>query len=384
MELKIVFLSNYFNHHQKYLSEELNNLTEGNYYFIETEPMENERLNMGWGMNEKPCYVKQNYTNDEAKSECQSLINSAEIVIIGSAPEYLIEERKKQGKLIFRYSERIFKEKNIDIFRWLKYTIKTFPQRNRNIYYLFSSAYASSDYFKCGVNLAKCYKWGYFPECKNYDVDELISNKTQNSILWCARLIDWKHPEIPVLVAEKLKSLNVDFKINIIGTGALEDEIKSMIKEKNLDDFIEVIGSMPPEEVRKNMEKSQIFLMTSDRQEGWGAVLNEAMNSACAVIANKAAGAVPYLIKNGENGFAYTKCDIDDICRKIIELFNDKEKMKSVQKQAYYTISNEWNSKVAAERLIKLSNAILNGEQSPNLFENGICSKAEVIKNKGN
>lgn len=133
--------------------------------------------------------------------------------------------------------------------------------------------------------------------------------------------------------------------------------------------------SLEKEEVRKNMEKSQIFLMTSDRQEGWGAVLNEAMNSACAVIANKAAGAVPYLIRNDENGFAYTKCDIDDICEKIIELFNDEEKMKSVQEQAYYTISNEWNAKVAAERLIKLSNVILNGERSPDLFEDGICSK---------
>ena len=148
-----------------------------------------------------------------------------------------------------------------------------------------------------------------------------------------------------------------------------------MIKEKNLDDCIEIIGSMPPEEVRKNMEKSQIFLMTSDRQEGWGAVLNEAMNSACAVIANKAAGAVPYLIKNGENGYAYTKCDIDEICNKIIELFNNEELRKNIQKNAYATISNEWNSKVASERLIKLSNAILKGEKLPDLFEDGICSK---------
>lgn len=373
--LKIVFISNYFNHHQKYLSKELDDLTKGNYYFIETEPMESERLNMGWGVNEKPCYVKQNYTNEKSKSECQSLINNADVVIIGSAPEYLIEERKKQGKLIFRYSERILKKSEPIKYPIRYYRFHKNNPKGSNIYMLCASEYTSSDYAKFGLFKNKCYKWGYFPECKNYDIDELISNKTQNSILWCARLIDWKHPEIPVLVAEKLKSLNVDFKLNIIGTGALEDEIKSMIKEKNLDDFIEVIGSMPPEEVRKNMEKSQIFLMTSDRQEGWGAVLNESMNSACAVIANKAAGAVPYLIKNGENGFAYTKCDIDNICEKIVELFNDKGKMKSVQEQAYYTISNEWNAKVAAERLIKLSNAILNGEKSPDLFEDGICSK---------
>ena len=32
------------------------------------------------------------------------------------------------------------------------------------------------------------------------------------------------------------------------------------------------------------MEKADIFLFTSDRREGWGAVANEAMNSACALV----------------------------------------------------------------------------------------------------
>jgi hypothetical protein len=36
---------------------------------------------------------------------------------------------------------------------------------------------------------------------------------------------------------------------------------------------------MPPEEVRVHMEQSNIYLFTSDFGEGWGAVLNEAMNS---------------------------------------------------------------------------------------------------------
>lgn len=373
--MKIIFLSNYYNHHQAFLSNEINNQCT-DYLFIETDKMSEERKKLGYHLSSFPDYVKK--VSEYDNHTLIKLINNADVVIIGSAPEYLIEERKKQGKLIFRYSERILKK---IIFEPIKYPIRYYRfhknnSKDSNIYMLCASAYTASDYAKFGLFKNKCYKWGYFPECKNYDINELISNKTQNSILWCARLIDWKHPEIPVLVAEKLKSLNVDFKLNIIGTGVLEDEIKSMIKEKNLDDCIEIIGSMSPEEVRKNMEKSQIFLMTSDRQEGWGAVLNEAMNSACAVIANKAAGAVPYLIKNGKNGFAYTKCDIDDICKKIVELFNDKEKMKSVQEQAYYTISNVWNSKVAAERLIKLSNAILKGEQSPDLFEDGICSKA--------
>ena len=49
------------------------------------------------------------------------------------------------------------------------------------------------------------------------------------------------------------------------------------------------------------MEKSEIFLFTSDKGEGWGAVLNESMNSACAVVASHAIGSVPFLLKDGEN-----------------------------------------------------------------------------------
>ena len=64
---------------------------------------------------------------------------------------------------------------------------------------------------------------------------------------------------------------------------------------------------MSPEKVRSVMEKSHIFVFTSSHLEGWGAVVNEAMNSGCAVVANVQAGAVPYLIEQGVNGIAYPR-----------------------------------------------------------------------------
>jgi glycosyltransferase involved in cell wall biosynthesis len=63
---------------------------------------------------------------------------------------------------------------------------------------------------------------------------------------------------------------------------------------------------MAPEAVRDHMEAADIFLFTSDFNEGWGAVLNESMNSACAVVASHAIGSVPFLLKDGENGFIQT------------------------------------------------------------------------------
>ena len=69
--MKIVFASNYYNHHQKPLADALFRQTNGQYTFIATQPMSEERKNMGWGQEEVPSYVKYNYLDEQSKAECQ-------------------------------------------------------------------------------------------------------------------------------------------------------------------------------------------------------------------------------------------------------------------------------------------------------------------------
>ena len=47
--------------------------------------------------------------------------------------------------------------------------------------------------------------------------------------------------------------------------------------------------------------------------------------------------------------------------------------------EAYRTISSLWNAKVAAKRLLELMNVLVN-QGNPNLFEDGPCSPAHIIK----
>ena len=55
--MKVVFISNYFNHHQAPFSEAMYRLTKGQYWFIATEKMTEERKSMGWGREQVPGYV---------------------------------------------------------------------------------------------------------------------------------------------------------------------------------------------------------------------------------------------------------------------------------------------------------------------------------------
>lgn len=46
--MKVTFVSNYINHHQVPLSNELYRLLGEDYAFVQTEPMEEERIKQGW------------------------------------------------------------------------------------------------------------------------------------------------------------------------------------------------------------------------------------------------------------------------------------------------------------------------------------------------
>ena len=225
----------------------------------------------------------------------------------------------------------------------------------------------------------KCYKWGYFPETKRYDVDNLISDKEKNKLLWCGRLIDWKHPELAVQTAVRLRDAGYDFSLDIIGSGDMETALKELITEHRLEDKVRLLGSMPPEKTREHMEKAQIFLLTSDRQEGWGAVLNEAMNSGCAVIASSAAGSVPFLLKDGMNGCVFPSGSAAELYEKVRALLDDSALTKKIGKAAYETIISLWNADTAAQRFFSCAESFCRGNTAFSDYSEGPLSRAELL-----
>ena len=160
----------------------------------------------------------------------------------------------------------------------------------------------------------------------------------------------------------------------------MEQKLKRLIAVYKLEKHVHLLGAMSPDEVRKYMEETEIYIFTSDFQEGWGAVLNEAMNSACAVVASHAIGSVPYLLKNGQNGMVYRNQDVEDLFSKVSYLLEHKIQRENMGRSAYCTIVQLWNSDVAAERLLKMLEE-LKVYGSCDLYKDGPCSRAEIIQN---
>ena len=337
---------------------------------------------MGYRQSYPQKYVLRTYESKEQEIRCAEQLNRAETVIAGSAPESILRQRIKAGKLLFRYAERPLKH-GPELLKYLPRLLK-WNYRNppgKPIYLLCASAYTAGDYRKFGLFKNRRYKWGYFPETRQYpNSDDLFIKKSKTTLLWCGRFLAWKHPDDALTVARRLKEAGVSFTLKMIGTGELENCLRQTIQAEGLQNCVELTGPMPPGQVRDYMEKAGIFLFTSDRQEGWGAVLNEAMNSGCAVVASDTIGSVPYLVKDRENGLVYHSGSVDELLEKVIWLLDRPEQQRRLGENACRTITELWNAQVAAERFIQLAQAILDGDPSPELFQEGPCSRAEVIR----
>lgn len=383
--MTITFFSNFLLHHQTPFCEAMVSRIGDGFRFVATEPIPQERLEMGYMNLEDAPYAVNAYQNEASYHEAMRLADESDVVIIGAAPHKFIERRLNENKMTFRYSERFFKKFRwrFDPRVWRIRCRQDIRYRKKNLYMLCASAYTASDCRFIHAYPHKTFRWGYFPEITQAPYQDLAALKSSDGVIrmiWASRFIPWKHPEEILSLAERLKADGVRFEITMIGIGELRAEYEKRIAEEHLDDCISVIGPLSPAQVLEAMQRSDIFLFTSDKFEGWGAVLNEAMSSACAPVACREIGSAPYLIRHGENGLIYDKRGRNSLYANVRKLIDDSALREHIQKNAYDTMKDVWNAEAATDRLLHLIECIQNGRETGYTY--GPCSRDQVCDRK--
>ena len=382
--MTITFFSNFMNIHQLPFCEELiSHVGADNFRFVAKTKIDTDRIQMGFeDMNVTRPFVVRAYEGGEAYKKAEQLALESDVVIFGSASQDFQRIRLAVNKLSFRYNERIFKQ---GLIRWFDPRVQKLYRniftryKSNELYVLCASAYTKPDLKLIGYPGEKCFKWGYFPEIKQYPNYEYLRGKKNGlkrpgvSILWAGRLIGLKHPEVAIKVAKHLMDKGIEFSLNILGDGPLRANLQNMINTLGLSDFVRMFGAQSHNVVLEEMEKADIFLFTSDRNEGWGAVLNEAMNAGCAVVADKHIGSAPFLIEHGKNGLFYSGTKAD-MCEKVDTLVSDSVLREEIGRSAWETINYRWDIKTATANLFTLIEDLNNHRESSVM--DGPCSLA--------
>lgn len=380
--MTFTFVSNYINHHQIPLCEALWSRLGEDFTFVQTMPMEEERVAMGWGVDvRKLPYVQCLY---EEEYECRKKIAESDVVLFGwSEREDIASERLASGKVTMRVSERLYREgqwKAVSPRGLAAKYQEHIKYRRQNVCMLCAGAYTAADFRLIGAYPGKLFRWGYYTKLRTYDEEQLAGMKEQDGrlhLVWAGRFLPLKHPEYVVRLAKTLHEKGYPFFVHMLGDGELEPQIRREAEAAGLTEWFRFYGYTEPERVRDVMERCHIHLFTSNYLEGWGAVINEGMNSGCVEVVSERAGAAPYLIRHGENGLTYPKDSYGKMEELVLDLFENWEARKGMGRAAYETIRDLWNAEYAAKELLRFAEGLLRGEIAPG--KEGPLSAAPVL-----
>lgn len=373
--MTFIYFINYLNHHQVAITDQLYGQLGSDFTcFCTSAPCIHE-MKGGEDFSRRP-YCLNVTENKENYNLALRMAREADVCVFGANSSTFAIERAKNNKdgISLELGERWFKKGYINMLspnfiRWYFNYHKYY--KKANFYRLCASAYAPDDLNFVRAYIGRCIRWGYFIRENNaqYNIRERGSSKPIK-IMWCGRFVKWKHPEIAIMLAYRLKSKGYEFIINMFGCGERMEYVKKLASKLNVCDHVTFCGALSNESVISEMGKHDVFLATSDYNEGWGVVVNEAMLSGCAVVASKSMGAVPYLINDGYNGFTYESNSLNQIEEIVMRLLDNPSLIKEVGINATNTISSIWSSQTAVQQLLLLIRKLKNNEQC-DLCNNG-------------
>lgn len=376
--MKIIIISNAITPHQIPLCEALLAQKDVSFKFFETCDVDKQSLPVGWRANSEKGYVVSYELISKNRTQYQKEILNADAVIFGSAPIHFVKQRLEAGKLTFLYSERIYKNFK-EILKWPFHYCKfrNLYGRFNNLHLLCASAYAAKDYRRVGCFKGRAYKWGYFTPVPNkYEsVNGKSTDEETIRLMWCSRYIDWKHPEMPIKLAARLKNEGYRFQIDMFGEGELYEPMKKLCDKLSASDCVNFKGTKPNREIYEAMRSHHIFLFTSDKGEGWGAVTNEAMSNGCVVVGSRAIGSVPYLVQHRATGCIFESKSMNSLYREVKWLLDNPLQRQVISRNGYERMSKVWSPENAAKNLLTLIKKLI--RQTEIAVINGPGSKHE-------
>jgi len=172
------------------------------------------------------------------------------------------------------------------------------------------------------------------------EIAELVKNTEEESpkIVFVGSLRPFKDPLTLLKGFKKIAEKYPNIKLDIIGDGPLRKYLQKFCLENGLRSAVIFEGSKTHEEALRSIANSMIFILTS-REEGLPTALIEAMALGKPVIAT-AVGAIPEVIRNGENGILIPPKRPDCVANALEKLLIDSELRRRFSKAAAESVKD--------------------------------------------
>lgn len=159
---------------------------------------------------------------------------------------------------------------------------------------------------------------------------------------------------------QAIKQLDFSFKLLLIGSGPLKEEIDHFVKDNNLLEEVEVIQGVTHDKIPDYLAKLDVLVLpsitTSVWKEQFGHVLIEAMAGGVPVIGSSS-GAIPELI--GESGLIFEEGNPTDLVKKIQMLKNNEKLSKELSQKGELRVKDLYTQEKIAKETFRFYQQIL-------------------------
>lgn len=203
----------------------------------------------------------------------------------------------------------------------------------------------------------KIFEWGYFTK-KQELPSRAVNNHSLPRLLFVGSLDDNKNL---MFLLSTLKTISIPFdSFRIIGRGPLERNIREMIK---YDPRINFIGTVSNKIVQQMMTESDLLILPS-KYDGWGAVVNEALQNGMSVIASENCGS--YVLLDGLQRGEKFNFHGDNNLKKVLEKWLLKLPLiTSERNDIIQWTDNCISGKSASEYFLQICNHVFNNGERP-------------------
>ncbi len=179
--------------------------------------------------------------------------------------------------------------------------------------------------------------------------------KERIKIIFVGRLIEFKAPDLIVLICNELKNRGISFEMTIIGFGKMYDQVNQMITENNLTNYIQLRGGLTQEQIILMMDESNVFLYPGiydqhGRAENQGLVVQEAQSMKLPVIVSDAGGTCEGVL-DGITGFVVKEKDIIGYANVIEHIVKHPDLCETMGKKAREFVQENFDSKILGKLL---------------------------------
>lgn len=342
---EVYFWQNSISPHQ---SQIIRNLSKGGnkkIVWIAKILLDEKRINMGW---HPPDTTGIEIHTNPSKSEVIRLLenSSPSSIHIFSGPRgvpmvyWAFKKAVKEGKIIGLISETYdthgFKGK----LRFLRGRYDYLKYKSHIRFILAIGNRGVNWYKQCGYQRKLVMDWGYFPEIYFTPLHEVKNSVF--TIVYVGKLLRSKGVIDLVEAVNELIANSIKLQLVIIGQGALKEEIVKKITEYKIDKFVSIKGFKPNREVQLEIGQSDLLVLPSNRKEGWGAVINEALSAGTKALCSDECGAS--VLINCANGSVFHGGSISHLKEKMETIIDQgplSKEERSIISNAYRKLSAE-------------------------------------------